>query len=102
SPLWPELRALLGPADDAAWRLATALVRPDVAAGPRPPGVATGSPIATALANLYLMPLDAPLAAAPFYAPYGDDLLVAAPAAPPPPAPPPARPPPPSPPAPSG
>src|SRR5690606_2958757 len=44
-------------------------------------GVATGSPVATALANLYLDPLDHELLAVPgaFYARYGDDLVFAHP-----------------------
>jgi hypothetical protein len=86
SPLWAELRALFAGGDDAAiWRAVEAVVRPLVAGvdGPCQPiiGVPTGSPVATALANLYLTPLDRELDRDPraFYARYGDDLVYAHP-----------------------
>jgi hypothetical protein len=81
SPLWPELRALVGGGEPAAWTAIEAVIRPLVAGadGPCQPivGVPTGSPVATALANLYLVPLDCLLEGDPdgFYARYGDDLV---------------------------
>jgi hypothetical protein len=86
SPLWPELRALLGGGEAPAWAAVEAVIRPPVAGadGPCQPiiGVPTGSPVATALANLYLAPLDRLLDGGDgggFYARYGDDLLYAHP-----------------------
>jgi hypothetical protein len=77
SALWSDLHAALG-----ADPLIAALVRPalrlddDAAATPLV-GLATGSPIATVVTNLYLAPLDRALDAVPgaFYARYGDDLV---------------------------
>jgi len=83
APLWADLRALLGPLDAPAFALVERLVRPTVlldgAAATPIIGVATGSPIATVLTNLYLAPVDAALDAVPgaFYARYGDDLTFA-------------------------
>ncbi len=83
APLWADLRALLGPLDAPRFALVERLVRPDVlldgAAATPIVGVATGSPIATVLTNLYLAPVDAALDAVPgaFYARYGDDLFFA-------------------------
>jgi hypothetical protein len=87
SPLWDRLREVLGPVDrdQALWALLGSVIRPEVMgeAGPWQPivGIPTGSPVATALANLYLMPLDRSLEAVPggFYARFGDDLLFAHP-----------------------
>jgi hypothetical protein len=77
SALWTDLHAVLG--QDP---LLAALVRPEIALddGARATplvGLATGSPIATVVANLYLAPLDRALDAVPgaFYARYGDDLV---------------------------
>jgi hypothetical protein len=87
SSLWERLQEVLGPVDRdrELWALLGSVVRPEVMgeAGPWQPivGVPTGSPVATALANLYLMPLDRALEAVPggFYARFGDDLLFAHP-----------------------
>jgi hypothetical protein len=82
APLWDDLRSLCGDAGE----LVTALVRPEIVSrdgGLATPlvGLATGSPIATVIANLYLAPLDRELDGVPaaFYARYGDDLLFAHP-----------------------
>jgi hypothetical protein len=79
SPLWADLaeRGAGGP-------LVAALVRPEVVVdgvATRLVGLATGSPIATVVTNLYLAPLDRALDAVPgaFYARYGDDLVFAHP-----------------------
>jgi Reverse transcriptase (RNA-dependent DNA polymerase) len=85
SPLWADLRALLGTLDVPALALVEKLVRPEVdlggAAATPIVGLATGSPIATVLTNLYLAPVDGALDAIPgaFYARYGDDLFFAHP-----------------------
>ncbi len=85
SPLWGQIATVLGLARrDPAWALVRDLVRPEVLlpGGERirpERGVATGSPVATAVANLYLTDLDEHFQAISggFYARYGDDLLFA-------------------------
>jgi hypothetical protein len=85
SPLWPELRALTGLAeDDPHWRLVERIARPEVYDSDervlfcRRAGLPMGSPAVTALLNLYLRPIDEALdALGGFYARFGDDLLFA-------------------------
>ena len=82
SPLWGDLAEVLGEVSP----LVAGVVRPPVLGAdgriaPVERGVPTGSPMATALANLYLMRLDRELGEIPgaFYARYGDDLCLAHP-----------------------
>jgi hypothetical protein len=85
SAIWTQVGRMLGlSANDDAWPLVRELVRPAILTGEgaviRPErGVATGSPVATALTNLYLTGLDRHLQeiAGGFYARYGDDFLFA-------------------------
>jgi len=87
SALWAQVADVLGSSThDPAWPLVRDIVRPAVltedGAVTRPAfGVATGSPVATAVANLYLTDLDRSLQRIPwgFYARYGDDVLFAHP-----------------------
>ncbi|MCA9757829.1 MAG: hypothetical protein KDA27_18705 [Candidatus Eisenbacteria bacterium] len=85
APLWDQLTELLeldGAADEM--RLLRSLVRPPVlvfdgSVSVPERGIATGSPVGTAIANLYLIGVDRELAAIPgaFFARYGDDMLFA-------------------------
>lgn len=91
SPMWRMLRAVLASSislDEQAWRLIVGTVRPEAyETNGRlfmlSRGVPTGLPIACALFNLYLEPLDEALHAVPgaFYARYSDDVLFAHPSA---------------------
>lgn len=81
APLWSELARALR-LDDAQTEMVRALVRPEVekdgATARRDRGVLFGLPTTTAIANLYLMPLDAALEAlGGMYARFGDDVLFA-------------------------
>jgi len=92
SVLWTRLQGLLqlDPGLDERssrhWKLIQNIVRPEIYSEEgrlycNLRGVPTGSPISTAMFNLYLMPLDNALAAIPegFYARYSDDVLFAHP-----------------------
>jgi hypothetical protein len=91
SDIWPQLARVLnraGEIDPRIWSLLEEIVRPRVFSGDRKDtaaefqffrGVPTGSPIATVLFNLYLLPLDQLASEFPgsFYFRYGDDFLFA-------------------------
>ncbi len=90
APVWQWLKDLLGPNEVAAhpelWTIFRESVRPviiDITGreGRMEQGIPTGSPVANAVANLYLSHLDAALAAIPdaFYARYGDDIIFISP-----------------------
>ena len=93
APLWSDLRAVTGIEDDGAhWRMLRRLLVPEivgaasvvVSSAPSPVGVERrgllfGAPTTNVLANLYLAPLDAEMAAVPglIYARFGDDVFCA-------------------------
>jgi Reverse transcriptase (RNA-dependent DNA polymerase) len=84
SPLWPQLEAVLGISPgDRDWPLVESLVRPELvdeegAASMRSVGLALGSPLATIILNLYLVPLDEQMDALDgFYVRFGDDMIFA-------------------------
>ena len=84
APLWHELRDLLGiGAEDASFAMLKALVRPEVqeldgTTRRRDRGILFGLPTTTAIANLYLRPLDLALERiGGTYARFGDDVLFA-------------------------
>lgn len=86
SPLWSDLRERLGAVSATEWRLVESLIRPTILRGDDGEasplrGLPTGSPLGTAIANLYLMALDRRFEDPEiFYARFGDDLLIAHPA----------------------
>jgi hypothetical protein len=94
APLWSDLRAATGIEDDGAhWRMLRRLLVPELVGAPAPVAVSSapspvgverrgllfGAPTTNVLANLYLAPLDAEMAAVPglIYARFGDDVFCA-------------------------
>jgi hypothetical protein len=86
SPIWAQLRALVAPAanEKHLWHLFERIVHPEIVLPDgtvirRERGIPTGSPVGTAIANLFLSPLDRKLETidSGFYARYGDDLAIA-------------------------